>query len=74
LLQAECVDELLVYMAPVLLGEGLGMVRMASLQSLAQAQHFQFMDTACIAPDLRIRARHAERWKALLDSVTPVSS
>ncbi|NGM85682.1 bifunctional diaminohydroxyphosphoribosylaminopyrimidine deaminase/5-amino-6-(5-phosphoribosylamino)uracil reductase RibD [Parapusillimonas sp. SGNA-6] len=74
LLQAECVDELLVYMAPMLLGEGLGMVRMASLQSLAQAQRFQFMETASIAPDLRIRARHAERWKALLASVTPVAS
>jgi len=70
LLQAECVDELLVYMAPVLLGEGLGMVRMASLQSLAQAQRFQFTDTASIEPDLRIRARHAERWKALLESVS----
>lgn len=74
LLQAECVDELLVYMAPVLLGEGLGMVRMDALQSLAQAQRFQFMDTASIAPDLRIRARHADRWSALLESVTPVSS
>lgn len=66
LLQAQCVDELLLYMAPVLLGEGMGMVRMGTLQSLAQAQRFEFLDTKNVSPDLRIRARHMDRWNALL--------
>lgn len=71
LLQAQCVDELLVYTAPVLLGEGLGMVRLNTLGSLAQAQRFEFIDTQSVAPDLRLRARHVERWKALLQTVQP---
>ncbi len=66
LLQAQCVDELLLYMAPVLLGEGIGMARMDVLQSLAQAQRFEFLDTKNVAPDMRIRARHIDRWNALL--------
>jgi diaminohydroxyphosphoribosylaminopyrimidine deaminase/5-amino-6-(5-phosphoribosylamino)uracil reductase len=66
LLQAQCVDELLLYMAPTLLGEGIGMVRMDALQSLAQAQRFEFLDTKNVAPDMRIRLRHIERWNALL--------
>jgi diaminohydroxyphosphoribosylaminopyrimidine deaminase/5-amino-6-(5-phosphoribosylamino)uracil reductase len=66
LLQAQCVDELLLYVAPTLLGEGIGMVRMDVLQSLAQAQRFEFLDTKNVAPDMRIRLRHIERWNALL--------
>ncbi|MGB3288182.1 MAG: bifunctional diaminohydroxyphosphoribosylaminopyrimidine deaminase/5-amino-6-(5-phosphoribosylamino)uracil reductase RibD [Burkholderiaceae bacterium] len=71
LLQAQCVDELLLYMAPALLGEGLGMVRMEALQSLAQAQRFEFLDTKNVSPDLRIRARHADRWNDLLRTLQP---
>lgn len=71
LLQAQCVDELLVYMAPVLLGEGLGMVGMDPLASLAQAQRFEFMETQCVSPDIRLRARHIGRWHALLQAVQP---
>ncbi|NYT63418.1 bifunctional diaminohydroxyphosphoribosylaminopyrimidine deaminase/5-amino-6-(5-phosphoribosylamino)uracil reductase RibD [Alcaligenaceae bacterium] len=71
LLQAQCVDELLVYMAPVLLGEGMGMVRMDALASLAQAQRFEFIDTQSVSPDIRLRARHLERWNTLLQAVQP---
>lgn len=71
LLQAQCVDELLVYMAPVLLGEGMGMVRMDNLTSLAQAQRFEFIDTQSVSPDIRLRARHTERWNTLLQAVQP---
>lgn len=71
LLQARCVDELLVYTAPVLLGDALGMVRMDALQSLAQAQRFEFIDTTLVAPDVRLRARHMENWKLLLRALQP---
>jgi len=74
LLQAECVDELLVYLAPVLLGEGPGMVRMAPLTGLAQAQRFEFFDTAVMGADVRLRARHADRWRSLLESVQPTAA
>lgn len=69
LLQAGCADELLVYLAPVLLGDGIGMVRMQALQTLAEAQRFEFMETAALAPDLRLRARHVGHWKSLMESV-----
>ncbi|MGP1615783.1 MAG: RibD family protein, partial [Pollutimonas bauzanensis] len=69
LLQAQCVDELLVYTAPVLLGPGMGMACLPALEDLAQAQRFEFIDTQSVAPDLRLRARHIERWKALLQTV-----
>lgn len=68
LLQAGCADELLVYLAPVLLGDAIGMVRMQALQSLAEAQRFEFIDTAVLAPDLRLRARHAGHWNELLQA------
>ncbi|QAA95585.1 riboflavin biosynthesis protein RibD [Pollutimonas thiosulfatoxidans] len=69
LLQAGCADELLVYLAPVLLGDAIGMVGMQALQSLAEAQRFEFMETTALAPDLRLRARHVGHWKSLMESV-----
>lgn len=69
MLQAGCVDELLVYMAPVLLGDGMGMVRLPLLDSLAQARRFDFIEAEPIGADLRMRARDSEHWRALLDAV-----
>jgi diaminohydroxyphosphoribosylaminopyrimidine deaminase/5-amino-6-(5-phosphoribosylamino)uracil reductase len=72
LLQAHCVDELLLYMAPMLLGsDAIDMVRMDPLHSLDQAQRFSFIDMSSLAPDIRLRARDAARWQALLDAVPP---
>jgi len=69
LFQAHCVDELLVYMAPMLVGQGIGMLQMEPLQSLAQAQRYEFIETRALAPDLRLRARNMESWQALLRSI-----
>ncbi|MEB2399443.1 bifunctional diaminohydroxyphosphoribosylaminopyrimidine deaminase/5-amino-6-(5-phosphoribosylamino)uracil reductase RibD [Parapusillimonas granuli] len=69
LLDAGCVDELLVYVAPMLLGEGIGMVNMARLDDLSQAQPFEFIDTHPVGPDLRLRARHVQHWNTLLQAV-----
>ena len=57
LLRAGCVDELLVYLAPSLLGEAQGMFRLPALTDLAQRQQLTFHDVQHIGPDLRIRAR-----------------
>jgi diaminohydroxyphosphoribosylaminopyrimidine deaminase/5-amino-6-(5-phosphoribosylamino)uracil reductase len=70
LLAAGCVDELLIYMAPMLLGEGLGMVKMGSLANLSKAQAFEFIDTRSVAPDIRLRARHVDHWRTLLRATT----
>ncbi|UHL62758.1 bifunctional diaminohydroxyphosphoribosylaminopyrimidine deaminase/5-amino-6-(5-phosphoribosylamino)uracil reductase RibD [Paralcaligenes sp. KSB-10] len=71
LLQAQCVDELLVYMAPMLLGDALPMARLPALESLEQAVRFEFFETCMLAPDIRLRARLGERWRALLEAVQP---
>lgn len=57
LLQEDLVDELLVYLAPKLLGEGLGMASIAPLESLAEAKRMEFVSCTPIGPDLRIVAR-----------------
>ncbi|MBV6305428.1 bifunctional diaminohydroxyphosphoribosylaminopyrimidine deaminase/5-amino-6-(5-phosphoribosylamino)uracil reductase RibD [Candidimonas humi] len=69
LLQSGCVDELLLYMAPLLLGDAQPMARLPALQSLDQARRFEFFETVPLAPDLRIRARVAQNWRELLRCV-----
>ena len=50
-------DELLVYLAPSLLGEAQGMVHLPALSDLAQAQKLKFIEVAQIGDDVRILAR-----------------
>jgi diaminohydroxyphosphoribosylaminopyrimidine deaminase/5-amino-6-(5-phosphoribosylamino)uracil reductase len=57
LLQSRLVDELLVYMAPMLLGPGRPLAALPALPALADAPRFEFIDSVAIGPDLRLRAR-----------------
>ena len=57
LLRAGLVDELLVYLAPRLLGLGREMAAFGPLQSLAEGLSFDFTQVERIGPDLRILAR-----------------
>ena len=57
-------DELLLYLAPVLLGDAAGMVRLPLLEHLDGARRYAFIDTAAIGPDLR-RARVEASWQLL---------
>ena len=61
LLQAGLVDELLVYLAPKLLGAGRGMANIGPLSSLAEGQALEFTDVQRIGPDLRVLARPTGR-------------
>ena len=70
LLEADCVDELLVYMAPLLLGDAKGMVNLPPLQDLAGARRFRFIDNLPLGSDIRLRARSPGRWRALLEAVS----
>jgi len=57
LLEAGLVDELIVYLAPLLLGaQARGMFDIGELTALAQAPRFEFVDYAMVGPDLRIVA------------------
>jgi len=57
LLQAGLVDELLVYLAPKLLGAGREMAAFGPLASLGDALAFEFIDMATLGSDIRLRAR-----------------
>ena len=60
--QAGCVDELLIYVAPVFLGPGYPMLRLPGIDKLDEAGKLTFVDTEQLGPDIRIRARHDRRW------------
>jgi len=57
LLAAGLVDELLVYLAPKLLGPGRGLAALAPLARLDDAPGFAFVDVARIGDDLRLLLR-----------------
>lgn len=58
LLQAGLVDELIVYMAPKLLGNnGRALCELPGLQHLTDAPEFAFSDIRQIGPDLRLRLK-----------------
>ena len=57
LLKAGLVDELLVYLAPLLIGQGRGMTALGPIESLSDALPLNWQDITPIGPDLRLRAR-----------------
>lgn len=58
LLQAGLVDELIVYIAPKLLGDnGRGLCQLPGLQTLADAPELVFSEVRQIGPDLRLRLK-----------------
>jgi diaminohydroxyphosphoribosylaminopyrimidine deaminase / 5-amino-6-(5-phosphoribosylamino)uracil reductase len=59
LLRAGVVDELLVYLAPMLIGDAQGMVHLPALADLAQAQRLSFREVTQVGTDVRILARLA---------------
>jgi diaminohydroxyphosphoribosylaminopyrimidine deaminase/5-amino-6-(5-phosphoribosylamino)uracil reductase len=59
LLKAGVVDELLVYLAPLLLGPGPSMASLPELSQLTQALAWRFTDQRLLGADLRLLARVA---------------
>ena len=57
LLREGLVDELLVYVAPRLLGPGRGIAAIGPLASLAESLDFEFVDLERVGADLRLRLR-----------------
>lgn len=57
LIRENCVDELLVYLAPTLLGDAQGMFNLPVLQSLEQKKNLSFHEIKQIGADVRILAR-----------------
>lgn len=61
LLAASCIDELLVYLAPTLIGPGAGMLALPALARLDERPVLEFVDVARIGPDVRLLARLPDR-------------
>ncbi|MBB3192994.1 bifunctional diaminohydroxyphosphoribosylaminopyrimidine deaminase/5-amino-6-(5-phosphoribosylamino)uracil reductase RibD [Roseateles terrae] len=57
LLRTGLVDELLIYLAPMLMGDGRGMVDLGQLTTLEQAPRYQLVDMRPVGNDLRLRLR-----------------
>ena len=57
LLKAGLVDELLVYLAPMLLGPGQGMAALPELYALPATSAWHFFDHTVLGPDLRVRLK-----------------
>jgi diaminohydroxyphosphoribosylaminopyrimidine deaminase/5-amino-6-(5-phosphoribosylamino)uracil reductase len=57
LVREGCVDELLVYLAPSLIGPGQGMFALPALAHLNGQHHLAFHAVSLVGPDLRILAR-----------------
>lgn len=58
LLRENCIDELLIYQAPLLLGDtARGMFDLGDLTTLAAARHLQIIERRAVGTDFRLRAR-----------------
>jgi diaminohydroxyphosphoribosylaminopyrimidine deaminase/5-amino-6-(5-phosphoribosylamino)uracil reductase len=55
MLRENCVDELLLYYAPFLMGEGIGMANAPSLAALDAPKEWKVIDQRLFGPDLRLR-------------------
>ena len=61
LLRAGLVDELLLYVAPRLLGDGRAIAAIGALGGLAESLDFEFIDVERVGADLRLRLRPPRR-------------
>jgi diaminohydroxyphosphoribosylaminopyrimidine deaminase/5-amino-6-(5-phosphoribosylamino)uracil reductase len=57
LVRAGCVDELLLYLAPCLIGDGMPMFALGALESLQHKRQLRFHEVRQIGVDMRILAR-----------------
>ena len=63
-IQADLVDEFLVYLAPKLIGPGRPLAELSELPDLAAAATLSFHDVTLVGPDLRILASPPGRLHA----------
>lgn len=69
LLQAGCVDELISYVAPMLLGDATPLASLPALTRLPASREYTLHEVRQIGSDAFLRARLQQRWEALLEAV-----
>ncbi len=70
LLRDRCIDELVLYTAPMLIGAGAPLFEMLAINTLQQAQRWEIVEAKIIAPDLRVIYRHAPLRVAMSEPVS----
>lgn len=60
LLESACVDELLIYQAPMLLFKGAPLFEHAALKQISDAQAWELFESTAVMPDLRLRFRRPQ--------------
>jgi diaminohydroxyphosphoribosylaminopyrimidine deaminase/5-amino-6-(5-phosphoribosylamino)uracil reductase len=71
LLEADLVDEWLVYLAPMLIGPGRGMAAQPALAALSESRRLQFIECTACGPDLRVRAQPPGRDSLVRSALGP---
>ncbi len=69
LLEAGLIDELLIYMAPKILGPGQSLFNLPALSDLSAVKQFTWVEQLAVGQDLRLRLRAKERWNTLLQAI-----
>ena len=63
MLDARLIDEILVYIAPLVFGAGRSVLSGGQLSTLVDAQHAELRDVSRIGPDVRLRFALGD-WKS----------
>lgn len=74
LLTAGCVDELIAYVAPMLLGDATPLARLPALTKLPGQRDFAFTGLQRVGGDALLRAHRMSAWETLRQSVQAVSA
>lgn len=69
-LTAGLLDEVLLYMAPKIIGPGREAFALSSLEKLNDAKQMVFLESQAVGTDMRLRARDDKRWQAILAAVS----
>ncbi|UOF93776.1 MAG: bifunctional diaminohydroxyphosphoribosylaminopyrimidine deaminase/5-amino-6-(5-phosphoribosylamino)uracil reductase RibD [Bordetella sp.] len=63
------IDELIVYISPILIGDACPIAKLPILEKLDKAWKFSFLDLKSFGNDIRFHVRSIEKWNALCKAI-----